>query len=243
MKGRRMKLRKVRTRAFLPPKDDIYDLLNSIKKLKNGDVVVITSKVLSIHQGRCIKISDQVKKLDLIKQEAEYYKLTRVKQQKFVLTIKNHVLALSAGIDESNSNGYYTLLPNNVNRLLKEIWQHLRRKHKIKNLGVIATDSHTFPMRLGTIGIAIGFYGFEPQKDYRGQKDIFGRKFKFTKTDIVDALAVSAVYMMGEGAERVPIVIIKDADIKFTEKSTFCKLITPLEADIYYPVLKIFKNR
>src|SRR5258708_15277051 len=192
MKGRRMKLRKVRTRAFLPPKDDIYDLLNSIKKLKNGDVVVITSKVLSIHQGRCIKISDQVKKLDLIKQEAEYYKLTRVKQQKFVLTIKNHVLALSAGIDESNSNGYYTLLPNNVNRLLKEIWQHLCLKHKIKKLGVIATDSHTFRMILGTIGIAIGFYWLQPHKDYHGKKDIFSRKFYCTKPYIFNALSFTA---------------------------------------------------
>src|SRR3989344_7181655 len=184
-----MRFIKIKTRAFLPPKDDIYDLLNRIKKINDGDILVITSKILGIHQGRCIKIEPGVKKLDLIKQEAEYYKLSKVKQQKFVLTIKNHVLALSAGIDESNANGYYVLLPKDVNKLLKEIWTYLKKRHKIKNFGVIATDSHTFPMRRGSIGIAIGFYGFHPQKDYRKEKDIFGRKFHFTQTDIVDALA------------------------------------------------------
>ncbi len=237
-----MKLFKVKTRAFLPPKDNIYDLLNSIKRLKDGDVVAITSKVLGIHQGRCIKIDKSVNKLDLVKQESDYYKLTKVKQQKYVLTIRNHVLALSAGIDESNANGYYVLLPNNVNKLMREIWVHLRKKHKIKKLGVIATDSHTFPMRLGTIGIAIGFYGFEPQKDYRKEKDIFGRKFKHTRTDIVDALAVAAVYEMGEGNERTPFVIIRDVDLEFTDKSTYRKLIMPIKGDIYYPMLKIFKK-
>ncbi|MEO8065662.1 MAG: coenzyme F420-0:L-glutamate ligase [Candidatus Doudnabacteria bacterium] len=238
-----MKFLSVKTRAFLPPKDDIYDLLGEIKKLRDGDIVVITSKVLGIHQGRCIKIGPGVNKKKLIKQEAEYYKQTRVKQQKFILTIKNHVLALSAGIDESNSNGYYVLLPTDVNKLLKEIWVYLRKKQGIKKLGVIATDSHTFPMRRGTIGIAIGFFGFEPQKDYRKQKDIFGRKFKFTQTDIVDALAVMAVYFMGEGDERVPIVVIRDAVAEFTDKSTYRKLIMPIKSDIYYPLLKLFEKK
>ena len=149
-----MRFIKVKTRAFLPPKDDIYDLLSSVKNLKDGDVVAITSKVLAIHQGRCVKIDSTVNKNKLIKQEAEAYKFTKVKQQKFVLTIKNHVLGLSAGIDESNANGYYVFLPNDVNKLLKEIWLYLRRRHKLRRLGLIATDSHTFPIRRGTIGLA-----------------------------------------------------------------------------------------
>lgn len=236
-----MRFIKIKTRAFLPPKDDIYDLLKNIKKLREGDIVVITSKVLGIHQGRCIKIEPSVDKLKLIKQEADYFIPTNVKQQKFTLTIRNHVLALSAGIDESNANGYYILLPNNVNKLLKEIWLKMRKKFQIKKLGVIATDSHTFPMRRGTIGIAIGFFGFEPQRDYRGQKDIFGRKFKFTQTDVVDALAVSAVLVMGEGRERTPIVVIRGSQVEFTPKSTYRKLVMPMKGDIYYPLLKAFR--
>ncbi|MBI4049786.1 MAG: coenzyme F420-0:L-glutamate ligase [Candidatus Doudnabacteria bacterium] len=238
-----MRFFKVKTRAFLPPKDDIYDLLSGITKLRNGDIVVITSKVLAIHQGRCVKIEPKIDKLKLIKREADYYALTRIKQQKFVLTIKNHALGMSAGIDESNANGYYVLLPNNVNQLLREIWSFLRRKHKIKNLGVIATDSHTFPMRRGTIGLAIGLFGFEPLKDYRKSKDIFGRKFKYTQTDIPDALAAMSVFLMGEGSERTPIIVIRGAAVKFTEKQTYRKLVMPLKGDIYYPLLKIFKTR
>src|SRR3989344_7057522 len=151
-----MRFIKVKTRAFTPPKDDIYNLLKEVVKLHNGDIIVITSKVLAIHQGRCVKIKPGLSKKKLIQKEADFTKFTRIKQQKFVLTIRNHVLGLSAGIDESNGNGYFILLPNNVNSLLKQIWAHLRKKHKIKNLGVIATDSHTFPMRRGTMGLAIG---------------------------------------------------------------------------------------
>jgi F420-0:gamma-glutamyl ligase len=237
-----MKFIAIKTRVFIPPKDDIYNLLKSIRRLHEGDVVVITSKVLAIHQGRCIKISPKISKRKLIKQESNYFKLTRVKQQKFVLTIRNHVLALSAGIDESNANGYYVLLPKNINKLMKEIWSYLRRKYAVKRLGLIATDSHTFPMRRGTIGIAIGFYGFEPQKDYRREKDIFGRRFKFTQIDIVDALASFAVLLMGEGRERKPIVIIRGADLRFTSKSTYRKLVMPIKSDIYYPLLKVFNK-
>lgn len=237
-----MKFIPIRTRVFLPPKDNIYDLLKSVKKLDNGDILVITSKVLGIHQGRCIKIDPKISKRKLIKQEANYFKLTRVKEQKFVLTIRNHVLALSAGIDESNANGYYVLLPKDVNKLLKEIWRYLRRKFRIKKLGIIATDSHTFPMRRGTIGIAIGFYGIEPQKDYRRQKDIFGRRFKFTQTDIVDALASFAVLLMGEGRERSPIVVIRGANLRFTNKSTYRKLVMPIKSDIYYPLLRLLRK-
>src|SRR3989338_6961769 len=145
-----MKFIKIKTKALLPPKDSLYPILNKLK-INDGDVLVITSKVLAIHQGRCVKITPEVNKNKLIKREADYYKFTRVKQQKFVLTIRNHVLGLSAGIDESNADGHYILLPKKVNQLLKEIWVYLRRKHGIKNLGVIATDSHSFPMRRGMI--------------------------------------------------------------------------------------------
>ncbi|MBI2355601.1 MAG: coenzyme F420-0:L-glutamate ligase [Candidatus Doudnabacteria bacterium] len=236
-----MRFIKVKTRAFLPPKDDIYDLLSSVKNLKDGDVVAITSKVLAVHQGRCIKIDSAVNKNKLIKHEAEAYKFTKVKQQKFVLTVKNHILGLSAGIDESNANGYYVLLPDNVNKLLKEIWLYLRRQHKLRRLGLIATDSHTFPIRRGTIGLAVGFFGFEPLKNYRGTKDIFGRKFKFTQTDIPDALAAMSVFLMGEGSERVPIVVIRGLKLEFTSKSTFRKIVMPRKSDIYYPLLKVLK--
>lgn len=239
-----MKFIKVKTRALIPPKDNLYGVLDKIKNIKDGDVVAITSKVLAIHQGRCVKIGT-VDKNKLIKQEADAYFWPKkyFSLGKFIFTIKDNTLIMSAGIDESNANGYYILWPKDTNKLLKEIWNYIKSKHRIKNLGVIATDSHIVPMRRGVVGIAIGFYGFEPQYNYVGQKDIFGRKLKYTKTNIVDALSAMFVLLMGEGRERIPIVILRGAKfVKFTSKATYRKLIMPPKKDIYSPLLKIFKK-
>ena len=237
-----MKFFKVKTRKVVPPKDSIYDILDKLK-LKDKDVLVITSKILGIHQGRGIKISDKVDKRQLVKREADYFmKSAHVSQRKFNLTIIYNTFLASAGIDESNGNGYYVLLPKNVNKLLKEFWRHLRKKNKIKNLGLIATDSQSVPLRRGTLGVAIGFYGFEPQKDYIGKPDIFGRKLKYTKTDIPDALASGANLVMGEGDECTPVCIVRDINVKFTFKPRYRRLVMPIKYDLFFPILRGFKK-
>jgi F420-0:gamma-glutamyl ligase len=164
-------------------------------------------------------------------------------RKKFIITIKNHTLIPTAGIDESNANGYYILWPKKTNALLKEIHEYLIRKFKLKKLGVIATDSHSIPLRRGTIGISIGFYGFYPQYDYRGKPDIFGRKLKYTLTNIVDSVAAICVHLMGEGDEQVPMVIARGVDVVFTKKSTQRRLLVSIDKDMYYPLLKVFKKR
>jgi len=65
-----------------------------------------------------------------------------------------------AGIDESNSNGYYTLLPDKPFDEAERIWEFLREKHVIQNLGVIVTDSHSQPLRSGAVGISLACGGF-----------------------------------------------------------------------------------
>jgi dihydrofolate synthase / folylpolyglutamate synthase len=240
-----MKFIKIKTRCLLPPRDDIYPILDKhLPKLKEGDVLLITSKVLAIHQGRCIGTSES-RKSDLINKEADYSLPTyAISDSEIILTIKDHTLIPSAGIDESNGNGYYILWPKNNNRLCKEICNHLKKKCKIKKLAVIAADSHTTPLRWGTLGISIGFYGLEPTYDYRGKKDIFGRNLKYTQSNIVDSLAAMGVLLMGEGGEKVPMVIIRDADfIKFTNKPTHKNFLIPPKKDLYYPLLKIFSKK
>lgn len=235
----------VKTRKFLPPKDDIFALFDEhLPELKEGDVLLITSKILSIHQGRCIGKSEN-RKSEIIRQEADYSLPAKmIKGSEIVLTIKNHTLIPSAGIDESNANGYLILWPKNTNRLCKQVCNYLKKKYRLKKLAVIATDSHTTPLRWGTSGISIGFWGLKPLFDYRGKKDIFGRRLKYTQTNVVDALSAMAVLLMGEGAERVPMVIIRGAEfIKFTGKDTYKKFVIQPKKDLYYPLLKIFNKK
>jgi F420-0:gamma-glutamyl ligase len=235
----------IKTRPILPPIDDIYPVIDEyLPPLREDDVVIITSKILAIHQGRCVKISDDVRKDALIEQEADYFiPRSEVPFQAATLTIKEHVLIPSAGIDESNANGYYVLWPTEVNTLVKDLCIFLKKKYRLNRLAVIATDSHTTPLRWGVLGIAIGFYGLEPLLDYRGKTDIFGRTLKITQKNIVDALAVMGVTVMGEGSECTPMTIIRGAQcVEFTDEDTYHKLIIPKEKDIYKPLLDRFPS-
>ncbi|MGA2908677.1 MAG: coenzyme F420-0:L-glutamate ligase [Terracidiphilus sp.] len=234
----------VTTRPVLPPKDDIYSVLSeSLPRLIEGDVLFITSKVIAIHQGRCIAIDSGVAKSRLVKKEADRYALSHLRSWKdLYLTIKGHTLIANAGIDESNANGYYVLWPKRPSPFAKEICNFLKRRYNLEKFAVIVTDSHIVPLRQGTLGISIGFFGMEPTYDYRGTPDIFGRLLKHTKKNIVDALSAMAVLLMGEGDERTPILILRDAKfITFTTKETYRKSVVALKNDLYSPFWRNFK--
>ncbi len=241
-----MKIISVKTRKLNPPKDNLFDVLdNYCPILKEKDVLLITSKILAIHQGLCLPINSIKDKDELIKKESDFF-IPRewCPGEHVILTLKNNTLIPSAGIDESNGDGYYILWPKNSQKEAKTICNYLKKKFSIKDLAVIITDSHTFPMRYGTIGISTGFYGLEPLKNYIDQKDIFGRKIKMTQSNVIDALSVMGVFAMGEGNEQTPMAIIRDANfVEFTDKETYKKLLIPAKEDIYYPLLAKFYKK
>lgn len=240
-----MLVKAIKTRPLIPPKDDLLSVIKESfldVKLKEKSIIVITSKVVSIWQGRCIKIDKKLDKDNLIKKEAHLY-LDKVVAQEHpvILTIKNNILIPASGIDESNANGYYILWPQRPFLAAKKIYNFFAKQFGLKAFGIIISDSHTTPLRTGIMGIGLSYFGFYPLRDYRGKKDIFGRELKMSQTNIVDSLASVAVYEMGEGAEQTPIAVIEDAgNIKFETKDFSKK--NPLEIniddDIYSKVLK-----
>lgn len=203
-------------------------------------MVAITSKIVAIHQGRCVSMAQVGDKDKLIEQEADLF-LPRdlVPHQWALLTIKDGTLLPTAGIDESNANGYYILMPHDPDKFAQEMWLFLRQEFKVKELGVIITDSRTVPMRWGVSGVSLGYYGFDPLADYRGTPDIFGRKMKISMANVVDALAVGAVYLMGEGSETQPLVLIEDLpQVKFEESPTHRQMLkVDSENDLFAPLI------
>ncbi len=181
-----------------------------VSVLSEKDILVISGKVISILTGRV-----SFENLDLlIKQESE----KQYGKGEFILTQKNGRLIPNAGIDASNIEKGWVLWPKDPQRISEQIWEFLRIKHQVKNLGIIITDSNIMPLRRGTTGIGIGWCGFEALKDYRGSKDLFGRLLKVSVANILDSLASSAVLMMGEGNEQQPLVLIKDAPVVFQNR-------------------------
>jgi putative folate metabolism gamma-glutamate ligase len=244
-----MIVRPIKTRIIMPPKDDLLEAISkSIKSLEEKSIIVITSKVVSIWQGRCILANSIKDKDDLIIKEADFYISRKlVPGQWCMQTLKNNLLIPSAGIDESNANGYYILWPNNLKPTVKKLYDWFRKKYHIKDIGIIISDSHTIPLRRGVLGISLAHYGFMPLKDYRKKEDLFGRSFKVSQTNIADSLAVSAVLLMGEGSECTPLAVIKDVPFvkfiskPFNSKKRFSSFEIKTKEDLYYPLISAIK--
>lgn len=236
-----MIIKAIKTRLFLPPKDDLLDLLSAIKSLEEKSIVAITSKVVSIGEGRCIPLGQVKDKDKLAIAEADKYIPRELSPNGLILnTIKNNLFVASSGIDESNANNFYILWPKNPQKSAKKIWQYLRKKIKIKNLGVIITDSRLIPLRKGVVGIAIAYFGFKPIREYIGKKDLFGRQFKMETSNIADSLATAAVLEMGEGSEQMPMAVI--SDIPYVEFSLGgFSIEIPEKEDMFYPLFRSIK--
>lgn len=213
------------------------------KSLENT-ILAITSKIVSLNEEATIPPSSVISKIDLVKREADYFLEEQHPVHSHMITIKQGVLIPSAGIDESNSEDQeYILYPKDPMRSSENIWMALKEKFKLKHFGIIITDSHTTPLRTGVTGVGLAWCGFSVFRSYIGSEDLFGRKFKFTYVNILDSLAVSAVFVMGEGNESQPIALIENIpQIEFMECAPFEEEIKrvkmPIEEDLYSPILK-----
>ena len=230
----------IKTRVVRPPKDDITDIIDNLK-IKDGDIVFITSKIIGITEGRTIKIGS-IAKEKLIQQEAERYLpfINTMGNFHVNLSVTQNILIPAAGIDESNANGYFVMWPKNPDKSCREIRKYLMKKHGVRRLGVILTDSHTTPLRWGVTGITIGFSGVEPLRDIRGESDLFGRLMHVTKVDLIDPLTSMAVLLMGESDESTPIVILRGYDgIPFSNKTSMDDFKIVPEKDLYRPLIEV----
>lgn len=228
-------------------KDSLFEILDTyLPKLEEQSVVAVTSKIVGICEGRIVKIEDQEKKDEqknkLAEKEADQYLPIEYNQYGFMITINRNMLVASAGIDESNSDGYFSLWPKDPQKSANEIREYLCKKHQIKHLGVILTDSKLTPLRWGVTGTAIAYSGFEPLNDYIGKPDLFGRLMHAEKANIADSLATAAVTEMGEGAEQHPLAVVTDAKcVKFQDRNPTQEELDSLkiniEDDVYASML------
>ncbi len=236
-----MQIFPVKTRIFNPPQDDLYRALDeSLHDAREGDVVVVTSKIIAIHEGRCIPM-EGTDKPSLVRREAEY--IFNPTERAHPLTIKFNALISSAGIDESNGSGYYILLPKEPFTSAQEIHTYLKKRFALTNIGVIVTDSHSLPFRYGAMSVSIGYWGFEPVENHIGRPDLFGRLMKYSKTNLVDSIAAASALVSGECDESQPVVIARGVpNLVFSEDDLREKLLIPREDDIYKSLFKDFKK-
>jgi len=239
---------------LIKPGDDLVKVVLAAAKrrggLRDGDILVIASSAVSTAQGRLRKLADvkaskRAKKLarkswlnekfvEVVIQEADQVLGVG---EKCVLTLKDGMLRTNAGVDASNApRGHVVLMPDDADRAAEEILNEVKQRTK-KRIGVILADSHIQPLRLGTVGQAIGVAGIDPIIDCRKQRDIYDRRLQVTFRAVADQLASAAQVVMGEADERVPTVIVRDVRVNFSKSRRSPKI--ELEKDIYAGLLGI----
>lgn len=210
----------------------ILDNVLSGRNLGRGDILVVASKVLSWQQGDFVDL-DREKPTTRAKKLAKKFDMNPalvqiiIKQadqiiggvKGVILTVKDNIVIANAGVDHSNAPLNQVILwPKKPTLAAELIRVHLEKKYK-KRVGVIIADSRCHPRRLGTSSFALAIAGFEGVIDLRKKTDLAGRQLKITFSNLADSLAGSAGLLMGEAAEKIPLVLIKQSPIKISNKS------------------------
>lgn len=237
-----MQVQAIKTHRITPREQSVFAILDAyLPTLHAGTVVAITSKIIALCQGRVVPIGT-VEKHTLIAQEAEYF-LPPDPQRRYrlTLTIKHGLLIPTAGIDESNGDGFYVLWPHAPQQTANELRAYLQHRFGCRHLGVIITDSRTVPLRRGVTGMALAYSGFRALNSYVGTVDLFGRPLKMTHVNVVDALAAAAVLVMGEGSEQTPLAVVRDLPfVAFQDRDPSLEelqeLRIALQDDLYAPL-------
>ncbi len=237
-----MKVTAIKTRLIKAFTCSINDVIaESINNVYENSVIAISSKVISLCEGNVLPLEGNEKDL-LIEAEADSYVSKNESKYGVYLTLKNGLIAPSAGIDESNTNGYFVMWPKDPQKSANQIWEFLRERYNLNNVGVIITDSTTSPLRWGVTGRSIAHSGFKSLNSKIGEKDLFNKTLRQTRIDVANGLAASAVICMGESNEQTPLVIIED--IPFVEfqsrvptSEELRNLKIEIQDDLYEPLI------
>lgn len=238
-----MQVTPIKTHKITKDDTDLLAVLDRyLPELSENSVVAVTSKIVAICEGSLVPIEDTDKD-ELVANEADLYLDPEENQYGFAITVKDNIFIASAGVDESNANGYYILWPKDPQKSANMIREHLVEKHSLHNVGVIITDSRITPLRRGVTGVSISHSGFEALRNYIDQPDIFGRPLQVTRVNVMDGLAGAVVFVMGEGIEQTPLAVITDAPgVVFQDRNPSREeldvLQIGLDEDVYAPILK-----
>ena len=242
-----MKISSIKTHKITELDTDIFAVLDKyVEALEEGSVLAVTSKIVSITEGSVLKIEDgedpEIKE-KLIEENSQFYLKRSSSKYNISFTVTNNILSASAGIDESNGNGFYILWPKDAQDSANKIREYLVQKFNLKNVGVVITDSKTTPLRWGVTGISLAHSGFNALNDYIGKPDLFGRPFVYEKLNISDSIAAAAVLEMGEGSEQTPLAVVSDIkSLEFQDRNPseeeINNLKINLDDDLFAPFLK-----
>jgi len=170
--------------------------------LADGDIVVVTSKIVSKAEGRVVR-ADREDAID-----AETVRLVARRGDTRIVETRQGLVLAAAGVDASNTPpGTVVLLPEDPDASARQLRKGLRDRLGV-TVGVLITDTLGRPWRTGQTDAAIGAAGVAPLRDYRGTADTFGTPLEVTVAAVADEIAAAADLVKGKAA-GIPVAIVR----------------------------------
>ena len=191
--------------------------------LADGDILVVTQKVVSKAEGNVVDLRD-VEPSDLARRLAapqgkdpryvevvlrECVRIVRMERGIIIAQTRHGFICANAGVDASNVSGgdVACLLPVDSDASARQLREQLRERAGV-DVAVIVSDSFGRPWRMGIVNVAIGVAGLQPLLDYRGQPDDYGRVMHASILAIADEVASAAELVAGK-VNRCPFVLVR----------------------------------
>ena len=233
--------------------DDVPKLLveasNKVgNPIQDGDIIVITHKIVSKAENRLIDLATitpsgpannfgaytgkDPRVVEVVLRESRAVR--RMGPGILITETKHGFVCANAGIDKSNVEGQerMALLPVDPDASARNI--RLRLKELTgRRVSVIISDTHGRAHRDGEVNVAIGASGLSVLFDRRGERDLFGYELKVKRIAIADELAGAAELVIGQAAEGTPAAIIRGYSVKIDEISKATDLIWPRDKDLF----------
>jgi coenzyme F420-0:L-glutamate ligase/coenzyme F420-1:gamma-L-glutamate ligase len=171
--------------------------------------------------------------VELILRESE--EVSRVRPGVIIVRHRLGFTCANAGIDRSNvgpdGEEWVLLLPLDPDASARTIRVTLAAERGVE-VGVVISDSHGRPFRLGTVGVAIGAAGLPALWDRRGEPDRYGYGLQHTDVGVADEIAAAAGLIMGQAAEGQPAVLLRGLSLPPLDGCA-ADLVRPADQDLY----------
>lgn len=177
---------------------------------EDGDVVVVTQKVVSKAEGRIVPATDKDAAI-----ASESTEILRRTAGGMVISVTRHgFVCANAGIDASNIDGdHIALLPIDPDASARRLRSRIKHLTGV-DVAIVISDTFGRAWRLGQTDVAIGVAGLDPFMDYRGQYDAQGREMSATRIAVADELAGAAELVMGK-VDKVCAAIVRGARVRY----------------------------
>jgi coenzyme F420-0:L-glutamate ligase / coenzyme F420-1:gamma-L-glutamate ligase len=201
--------------------DVIVDACRAVPNgpLLDGDVLVVTQKIVSKAEGRMVEIDpdDPLSHKALVEEEG--VRVVRRRGDLIITETKHGFICANSGIDLSNvERGWAALLPIDSDRSARRIRDIIRAKLGV-SVGIIISDTFGRPWRKGLTDVAIGVAGVAGVLDLRGTPDALGRVMQVTEVSIADEVASAAELVMGK-SNGVPVAVVRGLDPSWLRESS-----------------------